>query len=536
MSDERILENIKKLKALGMPDDEIIDNLVNIGLSKEESEKLVKEKKEKTEEKSELKEKIENIKNKSKTEKKDKKVTEKEEIPDDFFSDESGEVIDTPISEETEDQEEDYSLKDQDKNYSSKELDSLKEISSRNKEDEELNFDVNINKEEFPKEDLYKKYSSEQKNAKDNKVDESDIIWQKGLLTTINSKLTELDRKQRDIESTLKLKIESEFERVSEHQEDAKKETSSLINKLISSESEKLNAKVITEIAKLKVIEAKINNKLQTIDENKNKMEDIKKEFDVIKIDLKNLIQDTKKKTETIVSETENNFTKIVTTTTVKLNEKMKEINSTLALQSKITEGLVKNTQNTISNEMKKLNNFQKEVKSQIDPKRIYDKLKEIEDYKITLANRYEERFEKVKVEFLQKAKVAIKNEVEKDLKDLEVLKKDIAEKTDPEKIKKRLDELRKLEEEVIESVDTKIQGSLKIYEASMTKEFKDKMTEIDNYKESLKKSLYLQKDIEEKIKEIDKFKRQFIAVIDENIEKMNQNMSVVLKQKRNES
>jgi len=534
MSDERILENIKKLKALGMPDDEIIDNLVNIGLSKEESERLVKEKDEQQEEKSELKEKINDIKNEKKTEKKINKdnKTDKKEIPDNFFDDESGEIIDDNISEDEDNdyKEEEYKRQD----YSSKELDSLKEISSRNKDDE-LSFD--IDKEKYkpePKEDLYAKYTSEQKENKSQ--DESDIIWQKGLLTTINSKLTELDNKQKDIERTLKIKIQNEFENVSNYQEKTKKEISTLVNELIQKESEKLNTKIITEVAKLKIIEAKINNKIQNIEEDKNKMQEVTKEFDFLKNDLKSLIIDTKKRTESIIAGTESNFTKIITTTTVKLNEKMKEINSTLALQSKITEGLVKNTQNTISTEMKKLNDFQNTVKSQIDPKRIYDKLKEIEDYKITLGHRYEERFEKVKVEFLQKAKVAIKNEVEKDLKDLEDLKKNIADRTDPEKIEKKLQDLRKLEEEVIASVDTKIQSSLKIYEASITKEFKDKMDEIEKYKTSLEKTVYLQKDVEEKIKEIDKFKKQFIAVIDENIEKMNQNMSIILQKKRNES
>jgi hypothetical protein len=302
---------------------------------------------------------------------------------------------------------------------------------------------------------------------------------------------------------------------------------------MVSDEIDKVNTKIITEIAKLKVVEAKINSKVQTIDQDKNKILELSKDFEVLKKDLKDNILETKKRTDSIISGTEENITKILTTMTVKLNEKIKEINSTLALQSKITEGLVKNTQTTIVTEIKKLNQFQNDIKEQIDPKRIYDKINELEDYKIKLAHRYEERFEKVKVEFLQKAKIAIKTEMENELKDLNKIKTEIVSKTDPAIIQKRLEELRVLEEDVINSVDTKIEQSLKIYQASMTKEFKDKMIEIDNYKNNLEKSKDLQRELEEKLKEIERFKKQFIAVIDENIEKMNQNMNLLLQQKK---
>jgi len=531
MADERILENIKKLKSLGMPDNEIVDNLINIGLSKEESEKLVSNSNTDEKPKSELQEKINNIKEKKQTTKnKTKKVDEKKEIPDDFFSDESGEVIDTPM----EDAEDDFS--------ETEELSELKNISKD--KDEKIDFDLDLKSkikedendiykkyEDINQDDLYKKYTTPTVNNNDEN-DGDKNVWQKGLATTINSKLTELENKQKQIEAEIKAKIDSEISKTSQFQERAHKDIIKMINNVVNSEVEKINTKVITEMAKLKIIEAKINSKIQIIDKDKNNVKELTGEFETLKEDLKHNILETKKRTDLITTGTEENITKILTTMTVKLNEKIKEINSTLSLQSKITEGLIKNTQNAIGTEIKKLNDFQKDIKTQIDPKRIYDKINELEDFKIKLSNRYEERFEKVKNEFLQKAKVAIKSEVEEDLSEINKIKHEIVEKTDPERIEKKLIELKKIEEDLVNTIDQKIEQSLKIYEASITTEFKGKMNEIDTYKSNLEKSVELQKTLEDKIKEIDRFKKQFIAVIDENIEKMNQNMSVVMKKK----
>lgn len=541
MSDERIIENIRKLKSLGMPNNEIIDNLVNIGLSKEESEKLVlTSNEEKKEEKSELQEKIKEIKeNPKKKDTTQKKTTtkkpEKEEIPDDFFTEESGDIIDDSISDDLDDN---FDI------ATTKELNSLKNISSKKKENEEIDFTIDLKSNIKEESELYKKYEAEAQDDLYKKYTQittepsstnvnTEEVWQKGLVTTINSKLTELENKQKAIEDLLKLKIDNEVDNIKKFQETTKKEITLNTGKIISGEFDKLNTKIITEMAKLKIVEAKTNNKLQAIDQDKNKILELSKDFEALKKDLKDNILETKKRTDSIISGTEENITKIITTMNVKLNEKIKEINSTLALQSKITEGLVKNTQTTIVTEIKKLNQFQNDIKAQIDPKRIYDKINELEDYKIKLAHRYEERFEKVKNEFLQKAKLAIKVEIENELKELKTIKAEIVSKTDPAKIEKKLEELRKLEEDVINSVDTKIEQSLKIYQASITKEFKDKMVEIENYKNSLEKSKDLQRDLEDKLKEIDRFKKQFIAVIDENIEKMNQNMNILLQQKK---
>jgi polyhydroxyalkanoate synthesis regulator phasin len=534
MADNRILENIKKLKALGMPDNEIIDNLIKIGLSKEESEKLVLEDKKDIKPKENNIEKKENNKVEETIDKKEKsnnnkeeKIKEKpakEEIPDDFFTSKSGTVIDDSINnidkekddkkESIEDLKEDLFLKDK------KEQDTL-----------DLNVDFK-NKDLYDdSNDLYNKYTSENVDLEND--NSSDDVWKKGFITIINSKLTELETKQKNIEKEISTTVKEEVNKIKEFHDKTKTEITKMINSILSEEMQKANTKIITELAKFKVAEAKLNSKVERIEEDKNKVQEIISSFDEIRKDFKVNLITTKKKTDALVEDTQENISKIVTTISTKLNEKIKEINSTLSLQSKITEGLVKNTKSTLITEIKKLNDFKENVEKQIDPKRIYDKVNELEDFKIKLANRYQERFEKVKNEFLQKAKLAINQEVENDLKELKTIKKEVVEKTDPERIDKKLKDLKIFEEELAESIDTKIEKSLKIYQASITSEFKNKMTEVEEFKKYLEKNVELQKTLEYKIKEVENFKKQFIAVIDENIEKMNRNMSLLMQVKK---
>lgn len=533
MADNRILENIKKLKALGMPDNEIIDNLIKIGLSKEESEKLVLE--DKPKEKNTIdkkKEKIESEKKDTKDKEKTKEqedvkddikttTSKKEEIPDDFFSSDSGTIIDDSIQDS--------------KNEKENLIEDIKEdLFLKDKKDQDT-LDINVdfkNKDLYNNsDDLYNKYTSENTEIENNTS--NDDVWKKGFITIINSKLTELETKQKNIEKEISTTVKEEVEKIKEFHDKTRKEITTMINNILSNEMQKTNTKIITELAKFKVAEAKLNSKVEKIEEDKNKIQEIITDFGKFKKDFKENLITTKKKTDALVEDTQENISKIVTTISTKLNEKIKEINSTLSLQSKITEGLVKNTKSTLITEIKKLNDFKENVEKQIDPKRIYNKVNELEDFKIKLSNRYQERFEKVKNEFLQKAKLAINQDVQEELKELKTIKKEIVEKTDPERIEKKLKELKEFEEELAESIDTKIEKSLKIYQASITSEFKNKMTEIEDYKKYLEKNIELQKTLEYKIKEIDNFKKQFIAVIDENIEKMNRNMSLLMQAKK---
>ena len=224
----------------------------------------------------------------------------------------------------------------------------------------------------------------------------------------------------------------------------------------------------------------------------------------------------------------QDNLNKLTITTTTKINAKLKEINDILALQSRITQGLVKNTQNAITEEVKKLNDFKEKVSSQINPKELYEKLSELESFKQKLATRYEDRFELVKREFLTKAKDAYKNEIEKQFLELNNVKNTIVSKTDPEIITKKINELSDFQKLLLESIDEKISGALNIYESAITQEIKGKIRTIDQVSEKLESEIKKIQIAQDKINEIDQFKEQFIAIIDKNIEKMNKTMKLV--------
>ena len=773
MADERIIENINKLKALGMNDKDIIDSLVNIGLSKEESEELVLSKEKETELDKKVNDKKEKISDKKQdvVEKKEEvkkpevKEEKKDEIPDDFFS----------------------SKDDSTKN----ELNKLKEISDSKKDD--FDFSINLNDDYIPKtkdldkeneieletDDNYIKDTLFEEKPIENNINKevkqsykedsfvnnddsgNDGLWQKGLLTTINSKLIELESKQKEIEDSLKRKIETEVVKLETFQENTRDEIKKSVKNIISQEVSELNKKIITDLAKFKVTESKINSKIQSIDDNKEKLENTVNSYESIKNDLKQNVIENKEKIDSIITKAEQNITKTMTTMTIKLNqkvkefdglisqqsqkndalvsktqdniskivstisgklnEKVKEINNTLSLQTKITEGLVKTTQNNVNNEIKKLNefqkelvskidlkkiterlleldkykeqlakryderfdvvkqeflqkarvsiksevdtniseirdikkfvsertnpkildeklsefektasermrsvfneisqekikeikeytesidknkedaineinehikelekskddyhknrklqreidekvrdleekyakqerltanlvdetegkineqikkldNFQKSVVSKIDPKRIYETINEIEEFKVKIAKRFEDKFSDVKQEFLQKARISITSVVKESLDELETVKKEIVEKTDPEIIEKKLSELENFEQGILDSIDSKVMEAIKIYQASLTAQFKEKMDDVEKYKKTLEKTVGLQMRVEDQVKEIEMFKKQFIAVIDENIEKINKNMQMLASYKK---
>jgi len=517
IADDRVVENIKKLKKLGMSHDEIIENLVRMGLSNDESEELIN--------------KAGEEKNKKKTiTKKDEQATTKEEvpenkeIPDNFFENDEipASIIEVPETD---------AFSEELNNVSrGLEMNALEEV-AKNKPNPDTIDASSINIDS-----LTQSFTPEPVDYKEVKPENIDI-WQKGILTTINMKLTELENKQKTAEKYLKTKmdentvklqkiINDELNKLNSVQTSSRQLLLAKITNDIKSETDKSNARVLVELTKFKVLEAKMGNELAKLESEKNTISALSTTLEERSKEIKEVSELTAKQTELLTQKTQENINKIITTLTTKLNTKIKEINNTLALQSRITEGLVKNTQNTIDGEIKKLIEFEEGIKKQINPKQIYDKLAELEIFKTQLATRYDERFEKVKIEFLAKAREAMRNEVTDELRELKHVRDTIAQKTDPEIINKKLEELRIFEEHLLVSVDDKINQSLKIFESSLTTEFKEKLKDIERLEKAIEKDLDSVNIIKDKIDELNKFKEQFIAVIDKNIEVMNANMN----------
>jgi len=526
--DPRIIENIKKLKSLGMSDKEIKENLLKMGLSEKDCDDLLNSDSKKEES---LKLDQNGSKEISISNPEEKKVTvasafKKEEIPSDFFNSDSDEISDLKQGvKELSDEEKEESKKETEEEFPdiTKDLD-LDLLDRKEKGDlisEEVYDKFNEKIEDLQKKENTKKITKPTIAPIDIKGDQN--IWETGLATTINTKLSEIETKQEKIEEYLKSKIDQELIKYKKIQETNKQLLVSKLTDMISQQEQAANIQITKQLAMIKIEQAKLNKKIEEINSGKSELQKTINNVNELGEQLEGnskIIQD--------------NINKLTITTTTKINVKLKEINDILALQSRITQGLIKNTQSAINTEVKKLNEFKEKISSQINPKELYDKLSELESFKQKLANRYEDRFERVKREFLVKAKEAYKNDIDKQFLELNNLKNTIVSKTDPEIISKKIDELVDFKKTLLESIDEKISGALNIYESAITQEIKGKIRTVDEVKEKVESEIKKIQIAEDKINEIDKFKEQFIAVIDKNIEKMNQTMKIIENKMKN--
>ena len=529
--DPRIIENIKKLKSLGMSDKEIKDNLLKMGLSEKDCDDLLNSDSKKEEP---LKLDQNGSKEISISNPEEKKVTvasafKKEEIPSDFFNSDSDEISDLKQGVKE--------LSDEEKEESKKETEEELPDITKDLDLDQLNRKDKEEKEDLISEEVYDKFNEKiedlQKKENTKKITKPTIapidikgdqnIWETGLATTINTKLSEIESKQEKIEEYLKSKIDQELIKYKKIQETNKQLLVSKLTDMISQQEQAANIQITKQLAMIKIEQAKLNKKIEEINSGKSELQKTINNVNELGEQLEGnskIIQD--------------NINKLTITTTTKINVKLKEINDILALQSRITQGLIKNTQSAINTEVKKLNEFKEKISSQINPKELYDKLSELESFKQKLANRYEDRFERVKREFLVKAKEAYKNDIDKQFLELNNLKNTIVSKTDPEIISKKIDELVDFKKTLLESIDEKISGALNIYESAITQEIKGKIRTVDEVKEKVESEIKKIQIAQDKINEIDKFKEQFIAVIDKNIEKMNQTMKLIENKMKN--
>jgi hypothetical protein len=545
IADQRVIENIKKLKELGMSKNEIKENLTKMGLSDKDCEELIL--------KAANKDKTNNEDSKLKTEKvikiEDNKTESKNiekpknELPKDLFKENninlnkiddkklsenkifSSENID--ISKELKIEELEDLAKDENISLFSKEIETSENkikntVKDKPKIKEEIDSDFLKQLENsYSKEATnIKKESTKENISKNNfdfNVNSNNNIWQTGLVSTINSKLTDIENKQKQVESYLKDKIDNEINKYSKIQKTNQQLLIHQVNESISQEVVKIQQSSTRQLIQVKIEQAKLNKKTSEIKSGKQEIEEALKEFNKTK---ENLLEDNTK--------VQDEIKKLSATTSVKLNAKMKQINEILTLQSRISQGLIKNTQQAINTKITELSDFKNTINSQMDPHKLYEKLNEIEKFKEQLASRYENRFENVKTEFLKKAQVAFKNELHKELTDIKKVRDDIANKTDPEIINKKIEELEIFEKHLLNNIDEKISQSLKIYESGINQEFKNKISRLDDYYSKVENLIKKIENSQETLKEINNFKDQFIAIIDKNIEKMNSKMTLI--------
>lgn len=534
ITDQRVLDNVKKLLDLGMTPEDVKDNLIKMGVSEKDAIDLIQRaggviSKQKTEEElDEIKEleKQESInfakppetpKKESQPQKQttpSQQQTKQETIPKQTF-----EKAPEPKKEEIPSNA--FSFEEQ--------LERIKKksIAQQEKPKEEIKLNLFPEFEELKKQAEKPTTDFFQTSTFETKTQTTDV-WKEGILTTINQKLDELDTKQQNLEKYLKEKIDFELKKLSGTQIATQKLLLDKINEMINTQLEEIQSKITSELAQIKVSDVKLAAKIKAFEEEKNDLSDVISKLEKTHGDMITSIAQNKIQMSDFLEKTNQQIANIISNTKTKLDAKLQEINNTLALQSRITQGLIKNTQTIIEREVMDLKEFKEKIESQINPKQIYDKLNELDSFKEALANRYEKRFDEVKQEFLIKAKDAMQNEINKELKELRELKETIVLKTDPDIIKREIDKLLTFKAEVLASIDEKITQVLKVYEGVNTQEFRKKIDELEKYKQEISTKLKDAETITEKLKELDKFKEQFIAIIDKHIDDMNKKIDTI--------
>jgi hypothetical protein len=534
ITDQRVLDNVKKLLDLGMTPEDVKDNLIKMGVSEKDAIDLIQRaggviSKQKTEEElDEIKEleKQESInfakppetpKKESQPQKQttpSQQQTKQETIPKQTF-----EKAPEPKKEEIPSNA--FSFEEQ--------LERIKKksIAQQDKPKEEIKLNLFPEFEELKKQAEKPTTDFFQTSTFETKTQTTDV-WKEGILTTINQKLDELDTKQQNLEKYLKEKIDFELKKLSGTQIATQKLLLDKINEMINTQLEDIQSKITSELAQIKVSDVKLAAKIKAFEEEKNDLSDVISKLEKTHGDMITSIAQNKIQMSDFLEKTNQQIANIISNTKTKLDAKLQEINNTLALQSRITQGLIKNTQTIIEREVMDLKEFKEKIESQINPKQIYDKLNELDSFKEALANRYEKRFDEVIQEFLIKAKDAMQNEINKELKELRELKETIVLKTDPDIIKREIDKLLTFKAEVLASIDEKITQVLKVYEGVNTQEFRKKIDELEKYKQEISTKLKDAETITEKLKELDKFKEQFIAIIDKHIDDMNKKIDTI--------
>jgi hypothetical protein len=525
IQDPRIIDNIKKLKELGMSDKDIKDNLIKMNLAPQDCDELIAAASVITENKElpkEQKTQEKETKKKEKTQKEEPAVietqkTEIKELPDNLF-DEGNNI--GALKEEIP-----FSIKD--------DFSEIPDITKGLDIDQLSNTDIDFNNEETtpiakPEESKKSKTKDIIKSIDLDKIEAAKLIdskpsdtlkeldananlWGSGLATTLNARLNEIDEKQAQFEQLLKRKIDDEVTKFKKIQDTSKQLLIQKIDEELTNRTTNINSQLTKQLAQIKIELIKINQKSDQMTSGKQEVEDLIKNLQNIQTQV---IENNNKSQE--------NINKMILSTSVKLNTKIKEINDILALQSKITQGLIKNTQTAISDEVKKLTAFKEDLEGKINPQQMYDKLNQLETFKQQLASRYETRFDNIKKEFLAKAKDAFKEEIETELKEMKNIKDTIVAKTDPKLISDKLEELESFQNHLLSAIDEKISQSLKIYQSAMNQDISSKAKTIDEEVTKVENAILKLGDAEDKIKELDQFKEQFIAIIDKNIEKMN--------------
>lgn len=321
-------------------------------------------------------------------------------------------------------------------------------------------------------------------------------LWEKGILATVDSKISEMQRLKGEIDSVIDKKIEKallgEMKKITSVFESQRVLTLEKSNALLEEKSKEFDELVnsrISEMKKLNVLSEEyfrrlesqkkfIESVLQTVDEKISTVEELKKR----------LLEDFGSQIAKLRSDVES-FLKDSDKKRVELNER---INMSLHLETQIVEGLMHDAQNKIDNlALSKTSELEKTIEAKLEQKK----------------SALEEVFLREK-DKLQKSFSSTKSSVEKKLSELEKLEGEI----DVDAIRTTMEDLDVFRKQFVANVEKSID--------SLEKSKKDFAQLVEKRESLIEKKMEL---IDAKIKELTVFEQRFAEEMGIAIEKLSE-------------
>ncbi len=495
---ETVISSIKKLMSLGVSEDEIISNLSEVGIDKQEAKMLLIEAKGETATKPVSQKPKETEAEKSLVKEKIQKALAEQSAPKLSVLKTKEKPIPTP---------------------------SIKKPKIKTKK-------LKLNEQQKP---LVK--SKTKLHAEKNEV------WEKGILTVINERLDEIEDIRDNINQIIDSKVEEQLKKESEEMKlELEAEREKLIEEINSSLDAKvkeMTSEIDLKLAALKEIkiavsetskkaEAKEKQNRELLEEVQIKMGEMdKSKADLVKA-LKNELEETKNESKDFMADS-----------TKQLEELDDRVNKALELESKITEGLVANTEKKVeeialektqevSDKLAKKLALFGELARKLDPKRT------------------EENIKKLSVEFelkitgiIRKKEEEIDELLESKVQEIEEIKRKAEEDSSAKKLEEKLNaqvsafklSLQKEQDLAIQELEN-TKSELKRFIAAQLAEsetgseqqleelFKQRKKELESFEKKVIKNTNLQ-EINQTVKELDEFKEQFVKTIRSSLDAM---------------
>jgi hypothetical protein len=375
-----LLDGIKKLLALKVPEEEIISNLKDVGISEKQARALIEEvrlgkrpKEEEPEEESRGK-KFENkeepeeqlvSEEDAQAEALEKEYLGEEEKPEDInvrktieeteeLAEEEAQSIFEKKIENTASEEKNSGVEEE--SFES-ETGKPEEETSETVEEEPEEESENIEYEETKGKIVEGKFSSKNKDNAEKEGKKEDIdfekLWEKGILTIVNQRLQEMKGIQANIDLEIQKRAseiaKKEIDKVNALFEGQRELTVETVNSKLEQKTRDLGKMLDAKVLELKEISKSVKNDIARLEKLQQAQKDSLKQID----ERLGELDETKK---TLIAEMNSELIKskseieeFLDSSNKKVQETQAMINETLELESSIVDGLVKDTETKIS-------------------------------------------------------------------------------------------------------------------------------------------------------------------------------------------